>query len=122
MPVGEVMPVRSMLVLVLAAFLVLAAAPAVVEAQEGECEGVPRCGPYDEDPGEGCNGPNDPFCQGGGGGGGTNTGCAVCIYIPESPDGVPAHYDCANLNQQPRLNDCEGYANGCSSNGFCYIV
>jgi hypothetical protein len=101
--------------------------PPHVNAQPGgECEeGIPHCGPYSEDPGDGCLGPDDPFCNGGGGGGGgggTNTGCRICLFIHEGPNGEPAYHYCADIAGPNRLNDCEAFANGCSSNGFCVWV
>ena len=58
-------------------FVALGAAPAAAQ-QSGDCEGIPHCGPYVDPPGDPCNGPNDPFCNGGGGGGGTIGPCAKC--------------------------------------------
>lgn len=54
-------------------------APVIAQQQNGECEGLPHCGPYSEDPGEGCLGHDDPFCNGGGGGGGSPD-CLKCAF------------------------------------------
>lgn len=107
-------------------FLLAALSPAPAGAQQGEeCEGIPHCGPFDEDPGEGCNGPNDPFCEGGGGGGGGGN-CADCVAVYVWPDlQNPDHFECQGGPPPPvgtRLKNCSAHMNGCSSTGWCYVV
>jgi hypothetical protein len=98
-----------------------ALSPPPASAQQGEeCEGVPHCGPYSENPPEECNGPNDPFCNGGGGG--PIATCSVCFHFPGGPNGEPAEYDCLDIAGSPRLKNCEAILNGCVSSGFCYLV
>lgn len=69
-------------------FVLVLLSPAPAGAQQGEeCEGIPHCGPFEQDPGNPCNGPNDPFCEGGGGGGGGGgSSCATCVDVFIFPD------------------------------------
>lgn len=89
--------------------LVAGFTPSSVSAQQqGDCDGVPHCGPYNEDPGEPCLGPNDPFCNGGGGGGGGgSTGqCQVCDLTCDSNNNCTASCD-DNMVGETGKSECE---------------
>jgi hypothetical protein len=96
---------------ILTAFAALS--PSLAGAQqEGDCEWIPHCGPYVDDP------------PAGGGSGGGST-CATCVAVYVFPNlQTPHHYECEGgpPTGQTRLQNCSAHLNGCSSTGFCYIV
>lgn len=58
------------------AMIVLVLAP--VSFAQSKCDDGPICGPYSEDPGDSCMGPDDPFCDFTGGHGDYPSWCFIC--------------------------------------------
>lgn len=88
---GRLLPILAVLALAAS----LSPVPAGAQQQNGGCEeGTPHCGPYSEDPGNGCLGPDDPFCNGGGGGGSGTSYCYLCQATIEN--GQVTSVDCVN--------------------------
>lgn len=91
-----------------------------------EC-GTPHCGPYYEDTGEDCYGPDDPFCRDDGGG---SMGCWECIWIAGSPDGqTGAAWVCIQATDPAVVNGApsrctDGDTNGgyCEMSGMCQLA
>lgn len=91
------------------------AAPAAAQ-QEPDCEGVPHCGPYNEDPAPPCF-PNDPFCGGGGGGGGSPpVACWGCEFF------IGVGYVCTTVDEG--RSECNEYpSQSCWPEGaFCLVI
>lgn len=105
--------------LMLIALLVVAAAPLWAPCNENGCY------TFDEDPGDGCLGPDDPFCQPDDGEGGSCSyencsGCYRCIFIAVGPD--PPHWECDEAHLEGEHPYCTGYDWGCSMTGLCKIA
>lgn len=99
---------------IVALALVAISTPIRVSAQvQDECDGVPHCGPFDEDPGTPCLGPDDPFCDGEGGSGEFPSGCMNCEWRETAP-GWGAGPVCTqvDLNETGRENCDQVYEGG----------
>lgn len=104
-----------------AVLIALLFAPAAL-AQSGDCTD-PHCGPYSEDPGDSCLGPDDPFCDDGGGGGwGSWERCQRCFF-----DSANMELKCGQVKSGDGRSECRVYLEGtkiiCETWGaFCTVV
>lgn len=85
------------------------------------------CHTFDEDPGDGCLGPDDPFCQPDDGGGGSCayencSGCYTCSWIPSCLECTEGSYWCSESGLDGEHPYCTGYDWGCSMTGTCQIA
>lgn len=86
--------------------------------------------PFTQDPGDGCLGPDDPFCNPGGddGNGGSGSACQTCVLSDVYVDGAgnPTYiFSCvatgASLSN-PTFADCIGGIGHCTTARPCSIV
>lgn len=113
---------------VILAALLVAAAFGATPANATYCPSPP-CTPYNEDPGEPCLGPNDPFCGGGGGGGDDEfpSVCENCEIMETAPGwgegpvctqadlGETGRESCTTTYDGARPISCEPFGNFCEN-------
>ena len=115
---------RSLIPLALVLLLVATLFPVVAEAQH---QGGGR-DPYSQDPGDGCLGPDDPFCDSGDGDGSDPSRCQSCEpgdWVQDSDGNVRRQYDCVSTGADfstTTFAQCTGGLDRCWTRNPCSIA
>lgn len=112
---------RSFYLLALVLLLVATLFPIAADAQH---QGGGR-DPYSQDPGDGCLGPDDPFCSPGDGQGSDSPYACMECQIHSTPDYPYYAYSCASTGASPDTTtfaECTAHSSGCETSRPCSIT